>query len=560
MLENLSIRNIVLVEELDIDFDVGLCVLTGETGAGKSILLDALGLALGSRADLSLIRANTKKGSVTATFNISTNSKVKKILENNDIEVSELLNLRRTLSIDGKSKAFCNDISVSVGFLKKIGDNIAEVQSQRSENDLYSPTTQMQLLDRFAKNDEIKNKLLKVFSEKSELSNNIQNLEQRISELDLDQTFKVSAIKEIKDFKTFEGEEEKLVQERSIKKNLDKIQSILSDAFYLLSGPDGINASINKLDRTLSRSFDQFKGILDENFLVQIEKFLIEGNEIEYVIKNLMETITSEGNNIDEIEDRLFSLRALARKYNCSCDELPGIEKKLSQQITNKDELEESLSKIKMKLEDYEKKYNDLSEDLSRKRKQAAKQLEGSIANEFNPLRLENTNFKIMIRDKAYSDWNADGKDQIIFEVSTNKGVPFLPLSQVASGGEMSRIMLALHVILKRNDISKVIIFDEIDAGIGGPTADAVGERLFKLSKGFQIIAITHSPQVAAKGSFHLKIEKKLIENLTFTNVKQIEKSERQEEIARMLSGKNITVEARAAAANLLNGRINDYN
>ncbi len=553
MLETLSIRNIVLVEQLDIDFERGLCVLTGETGAGKSILLDSLGLALGSRADLSLIRANTKKGSVTATFNISSNIKVKEILKSNDIEVSELLNLRRTLSIDGKSKAFCNDISVSVGFLKKVGDNIAEVQSQRSENDLYSSNTQMELLDKFAKNDEVKSKLSKIFLEKLELSKNIEKLEQRISELSLDENFKVISIKEIRDFKTFEGEEAQLVQERGIKKNIDKIQSILDEAFNLLSGPEGINSSINKLDRTLARSFDEFKGKLDENFLTQIEKFSVEGNEIEYVVKNLMETIASEGNNIEEIEDRLFGLRALARKHNCTCDELLSVEKKLSQQISNKDELEVSLEQTKIKLDNTVLKYNNISQELSSKRKQAAEKLEFNIANEFSPLRLENTNFKINIRDKPHSEWSSNGKDQIVFEVSTNKGVPFLPLSQVASGGEMSRIMLALHVILKRNDISKVIIFDEIDAGIGGPTADAVGERLFRLSKEFQIIAITHSPQVAAKGSFHLKIEKQLIDNLTFTNVKEVKQIERQEEIARMFSGKNITVEARAAAANLLN-------
>ncbi|PPR78363.1 MAG: DNA repair protein RecN [Alphaproteobacteria bacterium MarineAlpha2_Bin1] len=559
MLETLSIRNIVLVEKLDVDFEKGLCVLTGETGAGKSILLDALGLALGNRADLSLIRTNTSKGTVSATFNIRNNQEVIEILQNNDIDVENSVNLKRTLSIDGKSKAYCNDIPVSVSYLKKVGDRIAELQSQRSENDLFSINTQMILLDRFAQNFEIKNKLKDVFIEKSNLYSNLDKLEKKFFELDANENFKAEAINEIKRFNTFVGEEQKLVQERAIMKNLDKIESILNNAIELVAGPQGINSNISKLDRVMTRSFEEFKGKLDESFLSQIEKFLLEGNEIEHTLRDLIDAIGSDSNNIEEVEDRLFSLRALARKYNCKCDELNKIQENFSMQINKQEDIKKEISKLKVKIEICEKNYSIISNELSRKRKNAAKQLEVEIGKEFAPLKLENTVFKISIKDKVKSDWNSDGCDYIIFEVSTNKGVPFLPLSQIASGGEMSRIMLALQVILKRKNLSKAIIFDEVDSGIGGSTADAVGERLSRLSKDFQVIAITHSPQVAAKGSYHLKIEKQSLNNYTFTNIKEISDAERQEEIARMLSGKNITVEARAAAANLLNVSSNEH-
>ncbi len=559
MLETLSIRNIVLVEKLDIEFEKGLCVLTGETGAGKSILLDALGLALGNRADFSLIRSNSNKGTVSATFDVRNNQEVQDILDSNDIDLENSINLRRTLNIDGKSKAFCNDIPVSVSFLKKIGDCIVEVQSQRSENDLFSVNTQMKLLDKYAQNLELKNKLKAVFTEKSNLLLSLNDLEKRLFDLNVDEKFKTDSLKEIKEFNTYLGEEQNLVQERALMKNLDKIQSILNNAIALVGGNDGINSNINKLDRIITRSFEEFKGKLDENFLSQIEKFLIEGNEIENILISLKDTIGSNSNNIDEIEDRLFSLRALARKHNCKCDELLDIEKNLSMQINKREDIEKEIFKLRGKINISEKNYKTISSELSTIRKKAAKQLEIEIANEFSPLKLENTVFKVTIKEKIKSEWSSDGLDHVVFEVSTNKGVPFLPLAQIASGGEMSRIMLALQVILKRRNINKAIIFDEVDSGIGGSTADAVGERLYKLSKEFQVIAITHSPQVAAKGSYHLKIQKQSVNNFTFTNIKEISNKERQEEIARMLSGKSITLEARAAAANLLDVNTNEY-
>lgn len=559
MLETLSIRNIVLVEKLDIEFEKGLCVMTGETGAGKSILLDALGLALGNRADFSLIRSNSNKGTVSATFDVRNNQEVQDILDSNDIDLENSINLRRTLNIDGKSKAFCNDIPVSVSFLKKIGDCIAEVQSQRSENDLFSVNTQMKLLDKYAQNLELKNKLKAVFTEKSNLLLSLNDLEKRLFDLNVDEKFKTDSLKEIKEFNTYLGEEQNLVQERALMKNLDKIQSILNNAIALVGGNDGINSNINKLDRIITRSFEEFKGKLDENFLSQIEKFLIEGNEIENILISLKDTIGSNSNNIDEIEDRLFSLRALARKHNCKCDELLDIEKNLSMQINKREDIEKEIFKLRGKINISEKNYKTISSELSTIRKKAAKQLEIEIANEFSPLKLENTVFKVTIKEKIKSEWSSDGLDHVVFEVSTNKGVPFLPLAQIASGGEMSRIMLALQVILKRRNINKAIIFDEVDSGIGGSTADAVGERLYKLSKEFQVIAITHSPQVAAKGSYHLKIQKQSVNNFTFTNIKEISNKERQEEIARMLSGKSITLEARAAAANLLDVNTNEY-
>ncbi len=559
MLETLSIRNIVLVEKLDIDFGKGLCVLTGETGAGKSILLDALGLALGNRADFSLIRTNTMKGTVSATFNISNNQEARDILQKNDIDAEESVNLRRILTIDGKSKAYCNDIPVSVSYLKKVGDRIAELQSQRSENDLFSINTQMKLLDKYAQNLAIKNDLKDIFTEKTSLYSNLDRLEKNLYDLNINENFKTESINEIEEFNTYIGEEQKLVQERSVMKNLDKIQSILNEAILLVNGSDGINSKISKLDRIMTRSFDEFKGKIDESFLHQIEKFSIEGNELEQTFINLLDSISSNSNNLEEIEDRLFSLRALARKHNCKCDDLINVKDNFSMQISNQEGIKKEILNLKKKIDVCEENYINVSNRLSKKRKNAAKQLEIEIAKEFEPLKLENTFFKVTIKDKDSSDWNYEGRDHITFEVSTNKGIPFLPLSQIASGGEMSRIMLALQVILKRKNISKAIIFDEVDSGIGGSTADAVGDRLSKLSKNFQVIAITHSPQVAAKGSYHLKIEKKSSNNFTFTNIKEVSDAERQEEIARMLSGKKITVEARAAAANLLDVNSNEY-
>ncbi len=552
MLESLSIRNIVLVEKLDIDFGQGLCVLTGETGAGKSILLDALGLALGSRADLSLIRTKSHKGSVSVNFNIKKNDEVKKILDQNDIEISEVINLRRTLSIDGKSKAFCNDTSISVSLLKKIGNCLAEIQSQGSANDLFSNVIQLKLLDQYTNNPDLILDVKTKFNRQVTAYKSLQSLLNDLENIKKDEEYKQESLAELQTFNTYAGEEEKLNKDRILLKNLDKVKGITAELVEIFSGQDGINSKINKIDRIINRSFDDFGGKIDENILKQIEKFSIEGQEISYIFDNLKDNIDSNRYSVDEVEDRLFALRALARKHNCKCDQLVILQEELSRQNENKNLLENKIEELKNDFEKFSSEYFEAASKLSSERKNSARILELKITEELPNLKLENTVFKVIFSKKNKLDFNENGLDTLSFEVSTNQGEPIMPLVQVASGGELSRIMLALQVVLQRKSSGKVVIFDEVDSGVGGPTADAVGGKLSKLSKDFQILAITHSPQVAAKGQNHYKIEKNTQGESTFTNVKEIKFVERIDEIARMLSGKNITQEARAAAEILL--------
>ncbi len=549
MLTNLYISNIILIDKLDIPFASGFCVLTGETGAGKSILLDALGLAMGDRGSASLIRAGEKQASVTASFDVSNMPLLKNLLQEQGINCDGEALLRRVISDDGKSKAFVNDCPVSVTFLAEFAQNLIEIHGQHDQRGLFNPKTHRFLLDQYAKNESVLSEVKEAFFKYNSLQKQLNELKESSAKAASDEEYLRFVLQELVALSPKQGLEEELSAKRNSLLNRDKLIESINNVTQTIE-EGGVEVILRSTQNTLLNLADVNPNF--EPISQMLDRALIEVQEAISELTIQANKIDETDENLEDIEERLFSLRDVARKHKVSTDYLPEFIEEVKQKlniIENKDEILLSLEKD---LQVAKNNYIQVAEKLNLVRVSSAKKMEKALTDELIPLKMENTRLMVEIEKLAEEKWSAEGFDKVSLLVKTNPSSPFAPIAKIASGGELSRFMLALKVVL--SDIKSVptMIFDEVDTGIGGAVADAVGKRLAKLGIQIQVFAITHQPQVASKGNYHLKVEKTQKKNETNTNVRPLSDIERQEEIARMLAGDIITDEARSAAVKLL--------
>lgn len=552
MLTSLSIRNVVLIDKLDLSFEGGLGVFTGETGAGKSILLDSLSLILGSRTDTGLIRHGQKQLSVTASFTLSPQSIIWDILKNQGIDVSEkTLLIRRVISIDGKSKAFINDEPVSVTFLKTIKDHLIEIHGQFATHGLLNPTTHISVLDSYGQLFPQLQACKQDFESYKEAQKQLQEAKIQLANIQTEKIFLTENIHDLENLNPQEGEEETLTEKRTLLMNSEKILSCTNTAYQLLT--DDRNGIVHQLTLA-SKQLERASQYADKAFQ-EILEIVDQAQESLSDVSCQLETSIEKWGNISElpiIDERLFSLRSMARKHQTDINSLPNLLKKFKTDLSQLEKSAETLEHLKTAEAQAKVNYLKSATILSAARKKAAHNLDEQVAKELPDLKLGKAIFKTLIEPLPDSEGNENGIDMVTFLVSTNKGIPPAPLNKVASGGELSRFMLALKVNLAKADEVPTLIFDEVDGGIGGATADAVGLRLSRLAKECQVLAITHAPQVAAHGKHHWTVSKYEKENNIITQVKKLSTLERLQELARMLSGSQITQTAQTMAKELL--------
>lgn len=552
MLQTLSIRNVVLIDKLDLDFQSGLSVLTGETGAGKSILLDSLGLVLGNRAETSLIRHGADKLSVTASFALpKADNPVCRLLAENEIEVEDGLIIKRTLNTEGKGKIFINDQPVSVKLLREVGRCLVEVHGQFDNQGLLNPASHRGVLDAYgsyaALLEEVKNRYAEFKNVRAAREQAEADIERAKTEEDNLRHW----VGELEKVNPVAGEEDELGNRRLELMNAEKIIEALNHAYGILTQGCDVQSALRQAQSAMYKINDMVGGKYSE-IIDDLEQAMIEAGEAVNAIEAASENISLNTGELEEIESRLFALKGLARKHQVGIDELPGVLSDFRQKLSNIEFGEEGLNKLRKAEEQAKLSYIRSANELSAARKAAALQLDASVISELPPLKMEKARFVTRIEKTDEGSWNENGFDNVYFTVATNPNSPQGPLNKIASGGELARFMLALKVNLARTSSVETMIFDEVDAGIGGATAQAVGERLSRLARDVQVLVVTHSPQVAAKGNNHFKVEKSTNDNVTTTTVRELCSNEKCEEIARMLAGEVISDEARAAAKVLL--------
>lgn len=550
MLTSLSIRNIILVKSVDIDVTDGLCVLTGETGAGKSILLDALGFVLGNRANAKLIRDGEEKASVTAYFKINNHHAICALLKEADLDanLSEGLMLRRTIDIQGKSKAFVNDQQISVSLLKSIGDYLVEVHGQHAQKGLLDSKTNRSILDQYANHRSLLENIKSAYQNYHRLKQEREELIQLQQKAAEEEEYLNYVLKELDQY-DLTVDEEQLAQTRSRLMNQEKIAAALQDGYALLNEDISVLRQLQKAQQCLEKLVT-----LDTRLTAIVESLERAAIEIEEADQNLQQLLHGETDSqeqLEQVESQLFALRGMARKYHVQVSELEQYKQTIIKKLHTITHKEQALDEITKALHQAKKNYIEVANQLTEKRQKAAKNLEKQIHHELNDLKMSSTRFKIDISALEEEKWQQHGIDKITFMASTNAGSTMGSIASIASGGELSRFMLALKVCLTGVTSIPTLIFDEVDTGIGGATAEAVGKRLKTLGNHVQVLVVTHQPQVASKGELHLKIEKTTSNSTTTTSVRVLSPLERKQEIARMLSGEHITEEALAAAEKL---------
>lgn len=552
MLNSLSIKNVVLIDELELNFESGLSVLTGETGAGKSILLDSLGLVLGSRAETSLIRQGEEKLQVLACFDLpSKEHPIFELAKEYDIELEDEIIIKRSLSRDGKGKIFINEQSVTQKFLKDFGALLVEVHGQFDNHGLLNQANHRGMLDSYGRYDA----LLSSVRESFELWNNLL-LSKKKLEVDLAKSKQEEDnlkhwVDELQKLKPLAGEESELAEKRTMMMNAEKILDSLNYAYSSMLQNGGVVASVRQAQSAIDKANRTANGKYEAVY-EQLEQALLGTEEALSMIEEASKELDLNRNEADYIEQRLFALKAAARKHQSTIDDLPNILEKMQNQLKQIEHGEDNLEDMIKQEQIARKKYIDLATMLSNARKKAASELDAKVMVELPALKMEKANFVTIVEPLSENVWGENGFDAVNFTVSTNPNSPQAPLSKIASGGELARFMLALKVNLAGSSSVMTMIFDELDAGVGGATAQAVGERLYRLAEKAQVLLVTHSPQVAACGMHHFKVEKKTKDNITTTYVDKLSSEAKFEEIARMLAGQNVTDEARAAARVLI--------
>ena len=551
MLSRLSIRNVVLIEALDIEFQSGLTVLTGETGAGKSILLDALGLALGSRADFGLIRNEADRASVTAEFEIEPDHPVWDVLSEIGIDRADSLILRRQLRSDGKSPAHINDEAVSVNLLRQIGDMLVEIQGQFEGRGLLDPTTYLPLIDRAAGHQDALSTTARLWAELKAARAELEQMTDRLARAREEEDWLRDAVEQLDMLAPASGEEDQLAAERQRHMHSTRIAEALQQAHVMLSDEDGISHMAGRAQAILERQAEVAAGALDPA-IEALDRAVSELTEAESLLTEIGEQLDGDPNRLAEIDERLHQIRTQARKHKIEADELPALHETLIAQLAEMDDQSGALARLRQAEQDCLTAFKAQAEHLSAQRRQVADRLDQAVMAELPPLKLEAAAFQTDIQTLTDDRWSATGWDRVSFQARTNPGMPAGPIDKIASGGELARFLLALKVVLSENEPPKTLIFDEVDSGVGGAVAAAVGARLARLGQKMQTLVITHSPQVAGNGNQHLKIAKYQTGDQVISSTASLSQVERREEIARMLSGDQITEAARSAAAQLL--------
>ena len=555
MLVNLSIRNIVLIEKLDLTWRAGLCTLTGETGAGKSILLDALALATGARGDAGLVRSGAEQGTVTAAFDIPEDKLVTRIMEEHDLPCEGQIILRRVQSKDGRSRAFINDAPVSVNLLKTIGSALVEIHGQNESQSLTDGPVQLSLLDSYAGHGDKVDALKQNYNHLKECEEQLELYKNAIERAAAEEDFLRHALEELEKIDPKEGEEESLSEERTLLMNSEKIAGYIAEALVLMEGDKALQSALNGALRQLEKVSDQAAGRLDTT-ITALERAVIEADEAQTQLLEASRDLVYDPQRLEQVEERLFGLKALARKHAVQVDQLPATKTMLQQQLDDIESGADRLNELQQNVEKAFKDYEVLALSISKTRQQAALKLDKTVMKELEPLKLNGGGFQTVLSHVTPSMGTATGIDSVQFMASTNPGMPAGPISKIASGGELARFMLALKVALAEASEPLTMIFDEVDAGVGGAVAEAVGSRLKLLAENGQVLVVTHSPQVAACGNHHWLISKSVDDDSTMTRVEELSTQNREEEIARMLAGASVTEEARAAAVRLLGGQL----
>ncbi|MFY9287587.1 MAG: DNA repair protein RecN [Alphaproteobacteria bacterium] len=550
MLSRLVIHDVVLIDKLSLQLAAGLNVFTGETGAGKSILLDSLGLALGGRSDAGLIRLNANQATITAEFQLSETHSVFALAEEQGLSAENPLILRRVIGKDGKSRAFLNDQPISIGLLKQFGEQLLEIHGQFETHGLLNAATHRNLLDAFGGLSTLKDKTAAAFDLWADAEQKQRKASEDRARAEAEEEFLRAAVLELDDLAPQAGEADQLAERRTNLQHREKIIEALQSAEQSLNSERGAASALAQAGKAVARIADKATGLKD--LLASIDRCATEVNEASEQLERFMAGIDGEADALQRIEERLFALRAVARKHGVQPDDLAALRDDLSGKLSLLSDQGDQLKNLAKAAIEAKHAYKKYAEDLSAKRTKAAQQLEKDIAQELPPLKLEKAKFKIDVAALGEEQWTADGIDRITFLASTNPGSAPGPLQKIASGGELARFMLALKVVLAASDPVPVLVFDEVDTGIGGATASAVGDRLAKLAEHVQVLVVTHSPQVAARGHNHLRVSKETKGKLAITDVETLDKPARQEEIARMLAGSHITDAARQAAMSLI--------
>ena len=561
MLARLSVRDVVLIDRLDLEFAPGLGVLTGETGAGKSILLDSLGLALGGRAESRLLRRGAERASVTAAFEVAPGHPALDLLRQQDLlhenpHGGEELILRRTLGRDGRTKAYVNDQPVSVGLLRGLGDLLVEVQGQFEQRGLLDSATHRALLDAYGGLTAQALETERLHRAWQELQAERAEAEAALNQAKADEEYLRHAVAELADLDPQPGEEERLAEQRTILMHAEKVGEAIAEAQAELDGSGaegarGADSAIGGALRVLERMADKAGGRLDP-VIESLNRANAEIEEASARLSSLTGDMDLEPGRLQEIEERYFALKDLARKHNVEVDALAALRDEMQDRLQSIDSGSERLTELSRKVQAARDTYLKAAEELSAGRQEAAGRLDKAVNAELPPLKLEKARFETAVERLEESSWGPNGLDRIAFLVSTNPGASPGPIAKIASGGELSRFLLALKVVLAEISPAATLVFDEVDSGIGGATADAVGERLGRLAQNRQILVVTHSPQVAARGSHHWRVSKETSDQAALTRVAALDRETRREEVARMLSGAKVTEEARAQAERLM--------
>ncbi len=554
MLHQLVIKRVALIDDLSVRFSDGLVVLTGETGAGKSILLDSLGLVLGARADPGLVQAGADRAVVTGVFGTPALQAVKDVLETAELALEpgeDQLILRRVVSVEGRSRAFVNDQAVSATLLRQIGARLVEVQGQFDSGGLTDPSGHRDLLDAFAGLSAMRDRTAAAWRGWQEHIRALKDHRETLSSSLGDADWLRHTLAELDAAAPVEEEARKLAEERAFLQAQERILESVKAAQSALNGKNDVASSLRSASRALERSADKV-GDRFQPVLMALERTEIEFAEAITALDELARDVDLDGSRLDAVETRLFALRDLARKHRCEPDQLPAVRTKLAENLASLERADELLAEMEQAVETARVAYIAAAEKLSAARRKAAAALDSAVAEELAPLRLEKAAFCTDIDPLPEEQWAMHGADRVRFSVRTNPGMPFGPIERIASGGERARFLLALKVVLAAADPVGTLVFDEVDSGIGGATAAAVGERLAQLGQDVQVLVVTHSPQVAARGVSHLHVSKHEHAGRARTEVIALDNTERREEIARMLAGEMVTDEARAAAGQLL--------
>ncbi|MCX7559360.1 DNA repair protein RecN [Sulfitobacter sp. F26204] len=549
MLRGLDISDMLIIERLELSFQPGLNVLTGETGAGKSILLDSLGFVLGWRGRADLVRQGAAQGEVTAWFDLTDNHPARAVLQEAGLPCGDELILRRINTSEGRKTAWVNDRRCSGEVLRALSETLVELHGQHDDRGLLNPRGHRAILDDFADTGAARAKVRQAWTTLGAARKAAARAAEERAAIMAEEDFLRHAVAELDKLNPAEGEEALLDARRRQMQAAEKIRADVVNAYEAM-GQNGAEGSLGEALRWLDGAAERAEGAL-ESPMAALGRAMVELDEAMTGVASAMDAMTFDPMELEETEERLFAIRAMARKHDVSPEELAGFGATLRAKLDALDASEVAEIALAKAVEEAEAHYDNAAAALSAARKNAAKKLDKAVSGELAPLKMERAVFETQI---TLEEAGAEGRDAVGFTVATNPGAPAGPLGKIASGGELSRFLLALKVCLTRGQSGITMIFDEIDRGVGGATADAVGRRLSALASGGQVLVVTHSPQVAALGAHHWRVQKGVSKGVTTSSVVPLSPPERVDEVARMLAGDTITDAARAAAEVLLAG------